>query len=126
MTLEKPTLLGRAQSRMAAHKAPDWDTRPMEPGIAVPRTKVAFSPMSGRMMPRQLGPSRRTRWRRAFSTRARSRAAPRGPVSLKPAEMTTAALTPARPQLSITAGTISALVAITARSSRWGMSSTEA
>ncbi len=35
-TLEKPTSLAWAQSRMAVHSAPDWDTRASLPGMAVP------------------------------------------------------------------------------------------
>jgi len=62
--------------------------------------------------------------RRIFT--ARSSTAPRGPVSEKPAEITTAAFTPARPQASMMLGTVGAWVAITARSRRCGMSSTEA
>ncbi len=77
------------------------------------------------MMPRQFGPMSRTRWRRAFSSIARSSAAPRGPVSLKPPEMTMAVRVPARPQASTIAGTVGALVQITARSRRCGMLSTE-
>jgi hypothetical protein len=123
-TEEKPTLLGRAQSRMAEQRAPDWEIRPMEPLMAPPRAKLALSPSSGRSTPRQLGPSRRMRWRRAFSTVFFSSILPRGPASAKPDGITTAALVPARPQASTMAGTRSALVVMTTRSRRWGMSST--
>jgi hypothetical protein len=50
----------------------------------------------------------------------RSSFAPAAPVSEKPALITTAARTPARPHCSITSGTVAAGVAITARSSRCG------
>ncbi len=119
-TLEKPTLLGIAQSSIAAHTAPDCDTSPSDPASAVPRAKVAFSPISGRMIPRQLGPTSRKRWRRAFSSTARSSARPSAPASEKPAVITTAARTPALPQRSMTSGTVRAGVAITARSTACG------
>ncbi len=119
-TLENPTLLGRAQSSMAVQTAPDCDTSPSEPASALPLANVAFSPRSGRMMPRQLGPTTRTWCRRALSSAARSSRAPAAPVSPNPAVMITAARTPASPHSIITCGTVSGGVAITARSTRWG------
>jgi len=86
----------------------------------VPRANVALSPSSGRIRPRQFGPTTRSRWRRAFSKAACSSFAPAGPASENPAVMTTAARTPARPHCSITSGTVRGGVAITARSTRGG------
>src|SRR6266478_1049758 len=70
-TLENPIRFGAAQSSIAAHTAPDCDARPSEPARAVPCAKVAFSPSSGRRMPRQLGPTTRTPCRRALLDNAR-------------------------------------------------------
>src|SRR5215467_6593170 len=123
--LEKPIRFGVAQSSIAVHTAPDWDTRPSDPGSAAPRAKVAFSPSAGRAMPRQLGPTRRTPQRRAFSSSARSSFAPSAPTSEKPAVITTAERTPAFPHSSITSGTVLAGVATTARSTRAGILATE-
>jgi len=125
MTVEKPTLFGCAQSRIAEHSAPDCEISAIEPGVAPLCAKVAFRPISGRITPRQLGPRSRMRWRRTFSISARSSCSPRAPASEKPAESTTAARTPARAQDSMMPGTVGAGVAITAWSSRCGISSTE-
>ncbi len=105
--------------------APDCEISPSDPDRASPRANVAFNPMPGRMMPRQLGPSTRSPWRRAFSSSARSSAAPAGPVSEKPALTTTAARTPAAPHCSMIPGTVAAGVAITARSTLRGTSPIE-
>ncbi len=122
-TAEKPTLFGLAQSRIAAHSAPDCEIRPIVPFTAPAWAKVALRPSCGRIAPKQLGPSRRMRCRRAASMTWRSSRAPRGPASEKPADSTMTAFTPARPQASTTAGVFSAGMAITARSSRCGTSS---
>jgi hypothetical protein len=98
----------------------------MVPALAKPWPKVRLSWLPGRMMPRQLGPSTRMPWRRAFSSTARSSDAPRGPVSAKPPEITTTFLQPARPQASTISGTMAALVQITATSRRCGIVSTAA
>ena len=124
-TVEKPTLFGLAQSRMAAHSAPDCEIRPMLPLSALACAKVALTPSCGRMTPRQLGPSRRMRWRCAASTTWRSSSAPRAPDSEKPPDSRITAFTPARPQASISAGVFSARIAITTRSRRCGTSSTD-
>ena len=124
-TVEKPTLFGLAQSRMAAHSAPDCEIRPMLPLSALACAKVALTPSCGRMMPRQLGPSRRMRWRWAASTTWRSSSAPRAPDSEKPPDSRITAFTPARPQASISAGAFSERTAITTRSRRCGTSSTD-
>jgi hypothetical protein len=110
---------------MAAHTAPDCDTKPSDPGSAAPRAKVALSPSSGRAMPRQFGPISRTPPRRAASSSARSSFAPSGPTSEKPAVMITAERTPARPHSAITSGTVLAGVATTARSRCAGTLPTE-
>ena len=54
--LEKPTSLFSAQSRIAVHSAPDCEMTAIRPGSALPALNVAFSPMSVRITPRQLGP----------------------------------------------------------------------
>ncbi len=76
--------------------------------------------------PMQFGPTTRIPEARAFSTRRRSASRPSSPVSAKPAEMTTAALTPFATQSSITLSTSGAGTAITARSSGPSMSRSEA
>ena len=57
--LENPTSLFAAQSRMAVHSAPDCEITAIRPGIALPALKVALSPMSERITPRQFGPRMR-------------------------------------------------------------------
>ncbi len=116
----KPTSSLKLQSRTAVHSAPLWLMKPTEPGRAMPRAKVAFSPVGGLITPRQLGPMIRTPPLRASSSNWRSSCAPCGPSSLKPAEMTIAALTPFSPHSRMTLGITCAGVMMTARSTRSG------
>ncbi len=83
--------------------------------------KVAFSPVMGFIMPRQLGPTMRMLPWRAIFRICCSSAAPSGPVSLKPAEMMIAAWTPTATHSSMTPGTVLAGVTMTARSTGSGM-----
>ena len=102
------------------HRAPLWLRKPTVPGRAIWVAKVALSPRPGRMTPRQLGPIRRIRPRRASSSTWRSSSAPSGPISLNPAEMMIAPLTPASTHSPITSGTVGAGVTTTARSTGSG------
>ena len=70
-------------------------------------------------MPAQLGPT--TRMPLCRATSATSCSAARSPISEKPAVMITAAVTPALPQSSRTAGTVDGGETITARSTGPGM-----
>ncbi len=76
ITLEKPTALTRAQSRMAVHSAPDCEMSPIDPGRALPALNVPLKRMSVRMTPRQFGPTKRRLKRRALVSTSRSRATP--------------------------------------------------
>ena len=102
------------------HTAPDCDTRPRPPSRAGVRAKVALSPTSVRISPREFGPSTRTPWRFAAATSSAWSERPPSPASPKPLESTTAALMPALPASSITPGTEAAGVTITARSTLRG------
>ena len=110
----KPTISRRLQSRIAVHNAPLWLRNPMEPGRAMAAAKVAFSPASGAIRPKQFGPMMRMEPRAARISRSSS--TPRGPASLKPAEIMIAAGTFAAAHSATTPGTVSAGVTITARS----------
>ena len=95
--LLKPTRSRRLQSRIAVMSAPLWPMNATRPRPASVDAKVAFKPDTGLMTPRQFGPMSRMSWARAWSTSARSSAAPSGPTSLKPAEMTMTLPIPAPP-----------------------------
>ena len=118
---ENPTFSWRLQSRTAVRSAPLWLTNATWPTGAMAAAKVAFSPVTGLMTPRQLGPMTRTPCLRASSTTWRSSSAPSGPTSLNPAEMTTTARTPASPHWAMRAGTVGGGVTMTARSTGSGM-----
>ena len=75
--------------------------------------------------PMQFGPIMRMPWRRACSTSWRSALAPSGPVSPKPAEITTSPPTRFLAHSSITPETAAAGTTITARSTSSGMSTTD-
>ena len=121
----KPTISLRLQSRTAVHSAPLWLMKPTEPGRAMVVAKVAFRPESGLITPRQLGPMTRMPAACASSSSCRSRAAPSGPISLKPAEMTTAPRTPFSPHSRMMPGMEGGGVTMTARSTCSGMSESE-
>ena len=105
---------------MAVHRAPLWLKKPTVPGRAIWAANVALSPRRGLITPRQLGPISRIRPRRACSSTWRSSSAPSGPISLNPAEMMIAPLTPASTHSPITSGTVGAGVTTTARSTGSG------
>ena len=120
----KPTFSRRLQSRMAVMSAPLWPTKATRPRPAIVDANVAFRPDTGLMTPRQLGPMRRMSWARACSTSARSSAAPSGPTSLNPAEMTMTFRQPARPHSATRSGIVAGGVTMTASSTRSGRSLT--
>jgi hypothetical protein len=101
-------------------RAPLWLTKPTVPGIEMPAANVAFSPVVGRITPRQFGPTIRIWLARAVARIWRSSSAPSGPTSLNPAEMMTTALTPAAAHSSMVAGIVTAGVAITTSSGASG------
>ena len=116
MTLENPTSLVCAQSRIAVHKAPDCDTKARLPILALPWLNVALRPISGRITPKQLGPIKRMLWRLAFSSTARSSFIPAAPASPNPAVIMTAAFTLCLPHSSMISGTDCGGVAMMAKS----------
>ncbi len=87
--------------------------------------KVAFMPVSGAITPRQLGPMTRMPAACAAARSCCSSAAPSGPISLKPAEITIAPRTPFSPHSAIKPGIEGGGVTITARSTSSGMSETD-
>ena len=112
----KPTISFRLQSSTAVHSAPLWLMKPTEPGRAMVVAKVAFRPESGLITPRQLGPITRMSAACASSSTCRSSAAPSGPISLKPAEITMAPRTPFSPHSRMMPGMEGGGVTTTARS----------
>ena len=121
----KPTISFRLQSRTAVHNAPDWLMNPTDPGRATVVANVAFMPVSGLITPRQFGPITRMFALRASSRSLTSSAAPSGPISLNPAEMTIAPRTPFSPHSLIIPGIEGGGVMITARSTSSGIAETE-
>ena len=115
-TALKPTFSRTLQSRTAVRSAPLWLTKPTVPGAEIPAANVALRPVGGRITPRQFGPTIRIPLARAVSRICRSSSAPSGPISLKPAEMMTTALTPAAAHSSTVAGMVAAGVAMTTSS----------
>ena len=71
-------------------------------------TKVVLSGVCMSITPMPFGPTIRMPWRCAIATISASRAAPSGPTSRKPPEITTAALMPRWPHASIAPATIPA------------------
>jgi len=112
----KPTSSSAAQSRIAVRSAPDWDTKPTRPGLAIPAANVAFIPSTGFITPRQFGPTTRIPWRRAAARTSRSSSTPAAPTSLNPALMMITPRTPAAPHSSTSPGADLAGVTMTARS----------
>src|SRR3972149_1551613 len=55
MNLEKPTLFPTAQSRMAVHRAPDWEKKAISPLGGIPAANDALSMEPVSMRPRQFG-----------------------------------------------------------------------
>ena len=106
-------------------RAPLWEMNPTEPGRAIAPAKVALRPPGGRMMPRQFGPTIRICPARASSRISCSNFTPSSPISLKPAEITTAPFTPASTHSRMMPGTVGAGVTMTARSTGSGTSVTD-
>ena len=120
----KPTFSRMLQSSTAVHRAPLWLMKATLPGRAMLLAKVAFSPSTGFMTPRQLGPMMRMRPPMVCMISVSS-SAPLAPVSLKPAEMT---MPPGIPSSTLSlsrAGTPSAGVHSTTRSGTSGSSCSE-
>ena len=112
----KPTISRRDQSSTAVQRAPDWLMKATLPRRAMPAAKVALTPLMGFITPRQFGPTRRMLPRRAWASTCRSSSTPAGPVSLKPAEMTTAPGMPRSAASPMMPGMIAAGVVTTTRS----------
>src|SRR5579871_2764400 len=125
MNALKPTISFRLQSSTAVHSAPLWLMKPTEPGRAMVVANVAFKPVSGHITPRQFGPITRILAARASSSTCCSSAAPAGPTSLKPAEITTAPRTPVSPHSRMMPGIDGGGVTTTARSTGSGMSESD-
>ena len=120
-----PTGQGRrcgscSQSRTPT--APDCETRASRPGSgsSEPNVAVIRTPGSVLATPRQFGPTSRIPCVRATSSSLVSTAAPKRPVSPKPAVITVTARTPMAAASSITPGTADAGTATTARSTGSG------
>ena len=99
--------------------------KPTDPGRAIVVAKVAFIPESGLITPRQFGPITRMFALRASSSSRTSRAAPSGPISLNPAEITIAPRTPLSPHSWMMPGIDGGGVTTTARSTSSGIADTE-
>ena len=112
---------------MARPRAPLWDRNPTRPGSGTIGPKVASRRTCGSVftIPRQLGPMRRIPAARQTASSSRWRWAPSGPVSAKPAEMTTIARTPLAAHSPAASTTYGAGRASTARSTGPGTSSTD-
>ena len=113
-----------AQSTMESPKAPLWVMKEISPFGGIFGTMLAFSPMLLLRNPMVFGPSMRMPCRAAFSLSRSSRAAPSGPVSLKPAVMTHSAFTFFAPHSSTTRSTADEGTMMTARSTSPGTSPT--
>ncbi len=112
---EKPMPRGSAQSSTVVAMAPDCVRKAMLPGRSCAGAKVALTPRPGMAMPRQLGPTMRSRCGRAAASIRCARSLP-ALTSPKPAVRMTAARVPRCPNASTSGGTVSGGVAMTARS----------
>jgi hypothetical protein len=106
--------------RPPEHQSPLWLRKATLPGRTMSRPNVAFSPIQGFINPRQFGPIRRAAPRLNSDWICRSNAIPSGPLSLKPAEITTTAFALAFTHSATTAGTVGAGVTTTTRSTASG------
>ena len=120
----RPTLALGHHPSTTAPTALLWLRNAILPGCTTAWVTVAFRSLYGRIKPRLLGPMMRILPRRASLSNSCSSRAPSGPVSLKPAEITIAALTPASAHSQITLGTVGAGVTTTARSIGSGIEAT--
>ena len=128
-TVENPIRCAAAQSSAVAQIAPDWDTRPSDPGIAPPFVKVASSRAPGRISPTLFGPTRRSPPRAASARSARvarSSAPPRAAVAPETPTGITAPPTPRSAQARTMAGSASTGDAMMARSTSPSTSASEA
>ena len=107
--------------------APDWERKLIGPGGGMEGAKVAFMDVSGSVLssPMQLGPTSRMPSCRVRSASRSSSAAPSGPTSLNPAEITTREPMPLAPHSSTTLRTRSLGTTITARSTSPGTATTD-
>ena len=119
----KPTFSRKLQSRIAVSRAPLWLMKATLPGRAMVCAKVAFSPRTGFITPRQLGPIRRILPRMICEIWL-SNSLPCSPCSLNPAEITMPAGMPTSTDSASTSGTVSAGVVTTTRSTLSGRSET--
>ena len=110
ITVEKPTLLGRAQSSRAEVSAPDCDTSASGPFSAIGPTMLELSPRCGRWKPRLFGPIKNMLLRRATARSSDACSA------VMPVEMISAALQRMRPATSSAAITLCGGSATSARS----------
>src|SRR5262245_35772927 len=109
---------------MAAQRAPLWEANEMDPSIGIFEAKDELKRVRCEvlMTPRQFGPTSRIEYFLAISAVSRSSLDPSSPTSLKPAEITTRALTPNLPHSSTTLGTAVAGTMMMARSAFSGRS----
>ncbi len=123
---EIPSPSAPAVSRIASPSAPLCDENATCPAGGHAGANVASSrmPLSVFRTPRQLGPTMRMPYLRVVSRSARSRSAPSGPVSLKPAVITTTPRTPFWPHSSTASRACRAGTTMIARSTSPGMSAT--
>ncbi len=114
---ENPVSSWKLQSIIPVRRAPDWEIKAILPGFGMLSAKEALK-LTGtvEIIPRQFGPTIRTSNFFAVSKSNLSARAPSGPISLKPALMTIAHLTPTSPASSTTVCTNSAGTQTTARS----------
>ena len=116
-TVENPTALRAAQSRMDAVSAPDWQTSASGPVAASRPAALALSLSKGRCRPRLFGPSRCMPCRRAIACRSAHSAAG------SPVDSTSAARQRMRPAISSAAAMRGCGSAMIARSARdWARS----
>ena len=120
-TAEKPMPRGSAQSSTVVAMAPDWVRKAILPASSGAGAKVASSPMPGTAMPRQFGPTTRSRCGRAAASNSAARSLPTfASPSAKPAVRMTAARVPRAPSSATSGAMLSGGVASTARSGAMG------
>ena len=116
--LDSPSPRRDASASSATPNAPDWLNTPTRPAAGSTGASVALRRTAGSVLatPRQFGPTTRMPARCAARTSARCAAAPAGPDSANPAEITTRPCAPARAASRTTSVTASGGTATTARS----------
>ncbi|GBC74362.1 hypothetical protein HRbin05_00402 [archaeon HR05] len=124
MNALNPIFSFTAQSTIAEPRAPLWEMKATFPGFGVLLRNVALRLLLGLIMPRQFGPIMFRAYLSLASIIFASNALPSSPTSLNPAEIMMRFFTPALPHCSTIPGTVGAGVAITARSTLSGISST--